>query len=103
MSWHQKAMKGVEVRVIGKVEKDLREVAVRKFGEERLHVRAIVRDGTRVFIGSQSLRRAELERRREIGVIFDDRKIADEIATIFDQDWVGSDVVKGKGVRRART
>jgi phosphatidylserine/phosphatidylglycerophosphate/cardiolipin synthase-like enzyme len=99
----RQAMKGVEVRVIGKVEKDLREVAVRKFGEERLHVRAIVRDGTRVFIGSQSLRRAELERRREIGVIFDDRKIADEIATIFDQDWVGSDVVKGKGVRRART
>lgn len=99
----RQAMKGVEVRVIGKVEKDLREVAVRKFGEERLHVRAIVRDGTRVFIGSQSLRRAELERRREIGVIFDDRKIGDEIATIFDQDWVGSDVVKGKGVRRART
>ena len=97
------AMKGVEVRVIGKVEKDLRDVAVRRFGEERLHVRAIVRDGQRVFIGSQSLRRAELERRREIGVIFDDRKIAGQIATIFDEDWVAAEVVKGKGVRRART
>jgi phosphatidylserine/phosphatidylglycerophosphate/cardiolipin synthase-like enzyme len=99
----RQAMKGVEVRVIGKVEKDLREVAVRKFGEERLHVRAIVRDGQRVFIGSQSLRRAELERRREIGVIFDDRKVADQIGAIFDEDWVAADVVKGKGVRRART
>ena len=97
------AMKGVEVRVIGKVEKDLRDVAVRRFGEERLHVRAIVRDGQRVFIGSQSLRRAELERRREIGVIIDDRKIAGQIATIFDEDWVAAEVVKGKGVRRART
>ena len=99
----RQAMKGVEVRVIGKVEKDLREVAVRKYGEDRLHVRAIVRDGQRVFIGSQSLRRAELERRREIGVIFDDAKVAEQIAAIFDEDWVGSDVVKGKGARRART
>lgn len=99
----RQAMKGVEVRVIGKVEKDLREVAVRKFVDERLHVRAIVRDGQRVFIGSQSLRRAELERRREIGVIFDDRKIADQIGAIFDEDWIASDVVKGKGARRART
>ena len=97
------AMKGVEVRVIGKVEKDLRDVAVRRFGEERLHVRAIVRDGQRVFIGSQSLRRAELERRREIGVIIDDRKIAGQIATIFDEDWVAAEVVKGKGAGRART
>lgn len=99
----RQAMKGVEVRVIGKVEKDLREVAVRKYGEDRLHVRAIVRDGERVFIGSQSLRRAELERRREIGVIFDDAKLAEQIAAIFDEDWVGAEVVKGKGARRART
>ena len=97
----RQAMKGVEVRVIGKVEKNLREVAVRKYGADRLHVRAIVRDGERVFIGSQSLRRAELERRREIGIIFDDRRIAEQIAAIFDGDWVRSNGIKEKGARRA--
>jgi cardiolipin synthase A/B len=97
----RQAMKGVEVRVIGKVEKELREVAVRKYGADRLHVRAIVRDGERVFIGSQSLRRAELERRREIGIIFDDRRVAEQIAAIFDGDWVRSNGVKEKGARRA--
>ena len=97
----RQAMKGVEVRVIGKVEKNLREVAVRKYGADRLHVRAIVRDGERVFIGSQSLRRAELERRREIGIIFDDRRIAEQIAAIFDGDWVRSNGDKEKGARRA--
>jgi cardiolipin synthase len=97
----RQAMKGVEVRVIGKVEKDLREVSVRKYGADRLHVRAIVRDGERVFIGSQSLRRAELERRREIGIIFDDARVASQIATIFDEDWVLSSGSKEKGARRA--
>src|SRR5690606_28179153 len=59
----REAMSGVDVRVIGKVEKELREVRVRKYADARLHVRAIVRDGRHVFIGSQSLRRTELERR----------------------------------------
>jgi len=31
----------------------------------RLHTRAIIRDGVRAFVGSQSLRRLELEKRRE--------------------------------------
>ena len=39
-----------------------------------LHVRAIIRDGSRAFIGSQSLRKLELEKRREVGVIVDDRR-----------------------------
>ncbi|HEX6645534.1 MAG TPA: phospholipase D-like domain-containing protein [Gemmatimonadales bacterium] len=95
----RQAMKGIEVRVIGKVEKDLREVQVRKYGEDRLHVRAIVQDGRRVFVGSQSLRRAELERRREIGIIFDDRRVARQVAEIFDGDWVASGGKK-KSARR---
>lgn len=85
----RQAMAGVEVRVIGKVEKDLREVQVRKYPAERLHCRAIVADTRLAFVGSQSLRRAELERRREIGVIVDDENIAQQIATIFDEDWTG--------------
>ena len=34
-----------------------------------MHLRAIVRDGKAAFLGSQTLRRLELESRREIGVI----------------------------------
>jgi len=53
----------------------------------RLHVRLILRDGERAFLGSQSLRAAELDRRREVGLLFRDRAIANRIAKLFDQDW----------------
>ena len=33
----------------------------------RLHVRAIVRDRKAAFVGSQSLRKLELDKRREVG------------------------------------
>ena len=83
----RRALAGVEVRVIGKVEKDLREVQVEKCPAARLHVRAMVVDGVRAFVGSQSLRRAELERRREIGVVLDDRTVVGQIVTTFNADW----------------
>jgi phosphatidylserine/phosphatidylglycerophosphate/cardiolipin synthase-like enzyme len=56
----------------------------------RLHTRTIVRDGADVFVGSQSLRRAELDKRREIGLIFRDSKIAPQIARIFNEDSEGT-------------
>lgn len=83
----RRALAGVEVRVIGKVEKDLREVQVEKCPADRLHVRAMVVDGVRAFVGSQSLRRAELERRREIGVVLDDRTVVGQIVRTFNADW----------------
>ena len=73
--------------MIGRVEKDLREVRVEKYPGGRLHVRAIVADGARAFVGSQSLRRAELERRREIGVIIDHRPTVAQIVSTFESDW----------------
>ena len=86
-----RALAGVDVRIIGKIEKDLDEVQVEPSPVERLHVRAIVQDEERVFIGSQSLRRAELEKRREIGVILEDRKVVLGVAAIFESDWAGTD------------
>ncbi|HEU4699042.1 MAG TPA: phospholipase D-like domain-containing protein [Gemmatimonadales bacterium] len=83
----KRALAGVEVRVIGKVEKRLQAVQAERFPGERLHVRAIVQDGRRAFVGSQSLRRAELERRREIGVIVDDRPVIAGIVEVFERDW----------------
>jgi cardiolipin synthase A/B len=83
----RKALAGISVRVIGKVEKKLRNVGVQCSGTERMHVRAIVQDQRRVFIGSQSLRRAELERRREIGIIVSDHQVVQEVTAIFERDW----------------
>jgi cardiolipin synthase len=80
----RRALAGVDVRVIGKVEKRLRGVQVASYAGERLHVRAIVQDDRRAFVGSQSLRRPELDRRREIGVITDDSGIVKGITKIFE-------------------
>ena len=59
----------------------------RKLSTMRLHVRAIVRDGRDVFIGSQSLRKVELEQRREAGIILRDVQIARRIIDVFESDW----------------
>ena len=83
----RRALAGVDVRVIGKVEKRLRDVQVASYAGNRLHVRAIVQDDRRAFVGSQSLRRPELDRRREIGVITDDSGIVRGITKIFEADW----------------
>ena len=78
---------GVEVRVIGKAPKLPEGIGLRKMAKFRLHSRAIVRDGSRAFVGSQSLRRNELDNRREVGVIITDSRIAGRIQKVFDEDW----------------
>jgi len=82
----EKMKAGVEVRVIGCMTRKSR-LEWRELEPIRLHTRSIVRDGEGVFVGSQSLRATELETRREVGVIFDDEKIADRIAQVFEDDW----------------
>lgn len=82
----RRALAGVKVCVIGKVEKQLRAVQVAPY-PGRLHLRAIVQDDQRAFVGSQSLRRPELDRRREIGVITDDAGVVKGIRKIFASDW----------------
>jgi phosphatidylserine/phosphatidylglycerophosphate/cardiolipin synthase-like enzyme len=47
----------------------------------------MVRDGSQAFVGSQSLRKLELDGRREIGLIVNDTRIARKIQAVFDQDW----------------
>ncbi len=77
---------GVDVRIIGKLEGSLK-LPSRELVPMRLHTRSMIRDGSHVFIGSQSLRTAELEVRREVGVLLKDNRIAKEIITIFEEDW----------------
>jgi phosphatidylserine/phosphatidylglycerophosphate/cardiolipin synthase-like enzyme len=88
---------GVDVRIIGKVEKGKHGLEAEAFVGKRQHLRCIVRDGRAVFLGSQSLRRTELDARREIGVIVRDAKVVAAIARIFDADWE-----KTPGGRKAR-
>jgi cardiolipin synthase len=94
---------GVEIRVIGKVDKRL-DVETRKLADLRLHVRAMVRDGAAVFVGSQSLRKIELDARREVGIIATDRRIAKKIAEVFESDWAhsGKDRDKEKAKEKAK-
>jgi cardiolipin synthase len=77
---------GVDVRVIGKVESKW-DVKNEKYPGKRLHIRAIIRDGKRAFLGSQSLRRLELEKRREVGVIVTDEEVVSQMKEIFEEDW----------------
>jgi hypothetical protein len=46
-----------------------------------------VRDGQRAFVGSQSLRKLELDERREVGLIVRARPIVKEIQRVFEEDW----------------
>jgi cardiolipin synthase len=60
-------------------------------------VRAMVRDGSAAFIGSQSLRKIELDGRREIGLVVNDTRIARKMQEVFESDWV---LAKGAGGSR---
>lgn len=77
---------GVDVRVIGRTTFRGRNLPVRAL-PFRLHARAILRDGTAAFLGSQSLRKLELGARREIGVIFRDAKAVKTMMAVFERDW----------------
>jgi cardiolipin synthase len=83
----ERAKAGVDVRIIGSVPRRTNVLKVRAPKPMRLHVRLIVRDEERVFLGSQSLRTAELDRRREVGILFRDHAISNRLGKIFDQDW----------------
>ena len=80
---------GVDVRVLGKIGKIGRggPIAAQKMTGLRLHVRAIVRDGAAAFVGSQSLRKLELDGRREVGIIVSDPAVAKRMQEVFETDW----------------
>jgi len=82
----ERAKAGVDVKIIGKVESKW-ELKAERFPGKNLHVRAIVRDGRRAFIGSQSLRKLELDKRREVGVVIANETIVRQIQEIFAEDW----------------
>jgi len=83
----ERAKAGIEIRIIGALEKPLSGVKVRALSDVRLHVRAILRDGRDAFIGSQSLRKLELEGRREVGIIVTNGGVVRKLQAVFEDDW----------------
>lgn len=86
----ERANRGVDVRILGSVSKRGKRLRVEKLAGTRLHARAIIRDGRQAFLGSQSLRAAELDSRREIGLIVREAAIVRAIAAVFEKDWEAS-------------
>lgn len=82
-----RAKAGVEIRVFGKLMKDIPGADARKMPDLRLHVRAMIRDGSSAFVGSQSLRKLELDGRRELGVIITNALVAKKMQAVFEADW----------------
>jgi cardiolipin synthase len=80
---------GVEIRIIGDVSRQ--RLPARKLGRLRLHTRTILRDRQQAFVGSQSMRRLELDARREIGIIFRNRQLTSILARVFEEDWAVSE------------
>ena len=84
-----RARDGVEIRIIGRVTKPSQEFDAGRLMRMRFHTRTILRDRRDAFLGSQSLREADLDRRRELGIVTHDRDIVHSLVKVFDKDWAG--------------
>jgi cardiolipin synthase len=91
---------GVEVRIIGTVSARASDLSHEAYPGKRLHVRTVIRDGREAFVGSQSLRRLELDKRREAGMLVTHPAIVRELASTFEEDW--SLTASGREKARAR-
>jgi phosphatidylserine/phosphatidylglycerophosphate/cardiolipin synthase-like enzyme len=91
---HQRMAAGVSVRIMGKLGKRGQGLKAEKLPGKRLHVRAIIRDGKYGFVGSQSLRKLELDSRRDVGIITNDRKIVSRMVSVFEEDWAKTDIAQ---------
>ena len=85
----QRAKEGVEVRVIGQMSKPA-SFDVQKLAGTRLHTRTIIRDRRQAFVGSQSLRAAELDLRREVGLVIRNPKVVKTLIETFEADWAAA-------------
>jgi len=86
----ERAKAGVVIRMMGKLQKRDLDAMVEKF-PGKLHARAMIQDGRKAFIGSQSLRRLELDERREVGVIFTEPAVVKQLISVFESDWAETD------------
>jgi cardiolipin synthase len=91
---------GVNVRILGGT-CGSRKLPLRKLHRLRLHARGIARDGKQLFLGSQSLRKLELDARREIGIIAQGGKVVSAFTAVFEDDWKASERSKAEKKEQA--
>jgi cardiolipin synthase len=84
-----RAQAGVQIKIIGHVSRN-KHLSARVFKRMRLHTRVIIRDCKQAFLGSQSMRKMELDARREIGIIVSNAKVVNSMITVFEDDWKAS-------------
>jgi phosphatidylserine/phosphatidylglycerophosphate/cardiolipin synthase-like enzyme len=89
----ERAKAGVEIRVIGRLTGGAG-LTAHKLARMRLHTRTIIRDGRQAFVGSQSLRPAELDSRREAGLILRDPSVVKKLLATFESDWATVDAAR---------
>jgi len=97
----ERVKKGVEVRVLGSVGKRAKVFRADRMKALRLHARVIIRDGRDVFFGSQSLRTAELDSRREVGIIVKEPRIVKTVTAVFEKDWAETRLAKAEQAKQA--
>jgi phosphatidylserine/phosphatidylglycerophosphate/cardiolipin synthase-like enzyme len=85
----ERCQAGVQVKIIGHVSRN-KHFSARVFKRMRLHTRVVIRDCKQAFLGSQSLRKLELDERREIGIIVNNAKVISSVVTVFEDDWKAS-------------
>jgi len=85
----ERSQAGVQVKIIGHVTRN-KHLSARVFKRMRLHTRVVIRDCKQAFLGSQSLRKLELDERREIGIIVNNAKVVSSMITVFEDDWKAS-------------
>jgi len=88
-----RAKAGVEIKIIGSAARRAG-LEVQKLASQRLHTRTIIRDRRQAFVGSQSLRAAELDSRREVGLIVQNAKVVKTLIETFESDWAETKVKK---------
>jgi phosphatidylserine/phosphatidylglycerophosphate/cardiolipin synthase-like enzyme len=96
-----RAKAGVDLRIIGKVEKG-HGLSAEKYPGKRQHLRCVIRDARSAFVGSQSLRKLELDARREVGVLVRDPKVVKGIAEVFEADWARTEAGRKQAREREK-
>ena len=95
-----RARAGVEIRIIGRVVKPSEDFDPGRLMRMRFHTRTILRDRREAFLGSQSLREPELDKRRELGMIVQDHEIVHSLVKVFESDWAGMEPARHEGSRK---
>jgi hypothetical protein len=96
----ERTSKGVRIRVIGSPKEVIEGVTVQRPEVFRLQVRAKIRDGTRASVGSESLRKVEPDKRREIGVLINNPLVTRLPMQVFESGWALPLDTEGKDLRK---